>query len=157
MIPDPDNTAQQKLKRVFDMLNMITTNRVRTDRVASRLGVSERTVYRYVRLIESIGFTVSITHEGITLETKTYPPFMKQLIKNANEGEVTTQPNPPTQYYRNHHNAALAHAYAMGKDYVLRGPTAENTQFERRSSSELKRAWERGKIEAEEKLKTKTS
>lgn len=58
---------QQKILRVFNMISFIGTKKRNIEEIAKEFDVDRRTVYRYVRLLELVGFDVKRTRKRNTL------------------------------------------------------------------------------------------
>jgi len=50
--------AQAKFLRVFEVIALLRTGKWSIEGIAQRIGVSDRTIYRYITLLEEIGFSI---------------------------------------------------------------------------------------------------
>lgn len=56
---------QQKLLRVFQLIKLLKNHRRKSiDQLAAILEISERTVYRYIELLQEVGYLIDQDHDG---------------------------------------------------------------------------------------------
>lgn len=73
--------AQRKMLRVFQLLNIMSEGEARVCVICKRTGITERSVYRYFKLLEEIGFEVVNNKMRYSLGTGKVPNFIKLFQK----------------------------------------------------------------------------
>lgn len=77
--------AARKILRVFKLINLLSTRELAIQRIASEMEMSQRTIFRYIYLLEEVGFKVVHRH-GVrgatyTISTDSLPKFMHEFLK----------------------------------------------------------------------------
>lgn len=125
---------QPKLERLLRLMKLLTANTTYTvDQLAERLGMSRRTVYRYIDTFREAGFVIKKSGDCIRLD-KESPHFrdisqlvhftqeeaviLKSAIENIDDTNALKQ-NLKRKLYSVYDNKTLA-------DSVVRGKTAPN-------------------------------
>ncbi|MFC5409091.1 helix-turn-helix transcriptional regulator [Larkinella bovis] len=94
-------TEQQKLLRVFKLIRLLKQRPGKTvDQLAQSLEIDKRTVYRYFKLLEEVGYEVDRKGEPVRYflfedETRQQPRFTEeeaQLLRHALAGVSPTHP-----------------------------------------------------------------
>lgn len=125
---------QPKIERLLRLMKMLTANTTLTvDELAERLGMSRRTIYRYIDTFREAGFVIKKSGEHIRID-KESPHFkdisqlvhfteeeaiiLKRSIENIDEGNLLKQ-NLKRKLYSVYDNRTLA-------DTIVKGGNAAN-------------------------------
>lgn len=125
---------QPKIERLLRLMKMLTANTTLTvDELAERLGMSRRTIYRYIDTFREAGFVIKKSGEHIRID-KESPHFkdisqlvhfteeeaiiLKRAIENIDEGNLLKQ-NLKRKLYSVYDNRTLA-------DTIVKGGNAAN-------------------------------
>jgi len=121
---------QPKLERLLRLMKMLTANTTYTvDDLAERLGMSRRTVYRYIDTFRSAGFVVKRTGDCIRLDkesphfkdisqlvhfTEEEAAILKQAIESVDDTNLLKQ-NLKRKLYSIYDNRTLADTVVKGR------------------------------------------
>lgn len=125
---------QPKIERLLRLMKMLTANTTLTvDELAERLGMSRRTIYRYIDTFREAGFVIKKSGDHIRID-KASPHFkdisqlvhfteeeaviLKRAIENIDEGNLLKQ-NLKRKLYSVYDNRSLA-------DTIVNGENAAN-------------------------------
>ncbi|MDE6861432.1 MAG: HTH domain-containing protein, partial [Alistipes sp.] len=125
---------QPKIERLLRLMKMLTANTTLTvDEMAERLGMSRRTIYRYIDTFREAGFVIKKSGDHIRID-KESPHFkdisqlvhfteeeaiiLKRAIENIDEGNLLKQ-NLKRKLYSVYENRTLA-------DTIVKGGNAAN-------------------------------
>jgi DNA-binding IclR family transcriptional regulator len=71
-----------KLERIFRMIDLMFKGQYTITRLSEVLHVDRRTVYRYMILIESVGFKVEKQVTRYSLSRDAYPTFVNSILQS---------------------------------------------------------------------------
>src|SRR5690606_24297637 len=91
VLPDVD---QQKILRVFQLLTYMMRSPRTVNEMSLRFGVTTRTVYRYINLLESLGTGIDEDFHGRYFIPKEYCPLCGREHKTNNHYEEREQETP---------------------------------------------------------------
>lgn len=84
---------QAKMIRVLQMIILMCGGFQTIQAISDRLDISHRTVYRYLDLLESIGFKLAVNGSMYRIESQSHPDFIEILTNPINYGTETPSRN----------------------------------------------------------------
>lgn len=88
---------QAKILRVFELINLLTGTKSTAEQIGRALDVSERTVFRYIRLLEEVGFQI-VHYYGkpvrYSIGSDYYPVFVSHFREDVWKLKARIHENP---------------------------------------------------------------